>query len=74
MTLVDDGTANFHTNYWLVNCFQMLQYYFIQDQICIIVHPNKVLQLFPLKSNISYLNMWLLPINIKNKYASRLYS
>jgi len=45
----------------------MLQYYFIQDQICIIVAPNKVLLLFPLNSNTSYLNMWLLPINIKNE-------
>jgi len=52
----------------------MLQYYFIQDQICIIVDTNKVLLLFPLKSNISCLKIWLLPINIKNEYAGKLYS
>jgi len=52
----------------------MLQYYFIQDQIHIKVDPNKVLLLFPLKLNISCLNMWLLPINIKNEYVGKLYS
>jgi hypothetical protein len=55
-------TANFHTNHWMVNCCQMLQYYFIQDQICTTADMNKVLLLFPPKSNISCLNAWLLLI------------